>query len=107
MTTTPPLNRTLFAFASAILLASCSTTPAEQKAETEQKLEKIEDKMTDASALPTLAAWENERTAILNELRICATTSIEAHRHQRKVGRYQIEAQRTQRPRNLEDRTRP
>ncbi|MBK6752967.1 MAG: hypothetical protein IPG69_05125 [Flavobacteriales bacterium] len=69
MMITSPFNLALFSFTGCLLLASCGTTPTEQKAETDQKLEKIEDKMMDASAANTQAAWENERTVILNDLR--------------------------------------
>ena len=60
----------LAALAGSLLLASCSAPdPVEQKADMNEQLNKIEDKMADSKMAPTAAAWENERTAILSDLR--------------------------------------
>ena len=59
----------LAAFAGSLLFASCSNTPAEQKEETDKKLEKIEDKMADSEVANTPKTWEIERNEILEDLR--------------------------------------
>ena len=50
-------------------LAGCSNTPEEQRVETDQKLDKIEDKMADSKMADTGAEWEKERADILADLR--------------------------------------
>lgn len=68
--------RTTTSYALAIALVTgsciftgCSDTPAEQQKETENKLDKIEDKMTDAKLADTPKEWEKERADILEDLR--------------------------------------
>jgi hypothetical protein len=55
--------------AGGLLFAGCSTTPAEQKAETNKELNKIEDKMQDATVANTQLAWESDRADVLKDLR--------------------------------------
>jgi hypothetical protein len=55
--------------AGSFVLPGCSDTPAEQKAETEKKLDKIEDKMADSKMADTPKEWEKERADILEDLR--------------------------------------
>lgn len=50
-------------------MAGCSNTPAEQRAETEKKVDKIEDKMADSRMADTHVEWEKERADILADLR--------------------------------------
>ncbi len=66
-----PKNLGLMAtvIAGCLAFASCSDTPAEQSEEMNAKVDQVQDKMEDASAAPTLAAWENERNDILSDLR--------------------------------------
>lgn len=52
-----------------LLLAACSNSPAEQNAEMEKKMDKIEDKMADSKMADSPAEWENEREIILKDLR--------------------------------------
>lgn len=47
----------------------CTGTATEQRAETDQAIEKIEDKMMDSQVAATPAAWEKERADILADLR--------------------------------------
>ncbi len=60
---------TIAILAVSLLCATCSNTPAEQKQETDKKLNSIEDKMVDAKVANTPQAWENERNDILKDLR--------------------------------------
>ncbi len=55
--------------ASGLLFVGCSTTPSEQKAETNKELNKIEDKMEDATMANTQLAWESDRADVLKDLR--------------------------------------
>lgn len=57
------------AVAGSLTLWSCTDTPAEQSDEMNAKMDQVQEKMEDASAAPTLAAWENERNDILSDLR--------------------------------------
>jgi hypothetical protein len=52
-----------------LLFVGCSTTPTEQKAETNKELNKIEDKMEDATVPNTQLAWEADRADVLEDLR--------------------------------------
>ncbi len=52
-----------------LLFMGCSTTPSEQKADTNKELDKIEDKMEDATVARTEHAWESERADVLKDLR--------------------------------------
>ena len=56
--------------AGSLLLAACSNTPDQQKAESRAAMESVQDKMNEtAASAKTPAAWESERTEILNDLR--------------------------------------
>ncbi len=57
------------AITGSLLLAACSNSPAEQSADMEKKMDKIEDKMADSKVADSPAEWENEREAILKDLR--------------------------------------
>lgn len=67
------LTRALFittALTGGVMLTRCSNTPEEQKDTMNEKMNKVEDKMEDAKMdAKTPAAWESERTSILNDLR--------------------------------------
>ncbi|HQV53580.1 MAG TPA: hypothetical protein PK735_00280 [Flavobacteriales bacterium] len=52
--------------AGSFLVVSCNNTPAEQRDEMNDKVEKIEDKAIDAT---TARDWQAERTEIMNDLR--------------------------------------
>jgi hypothetical protein len=53
-----------------LTLPSCSTTPEEQQEKTAESLDKIEDKMVDATQdADTRAEWEKERSDVLTDLR--------------------------------------
>ena len=69
MRTKPRTAIAIALLSGSLVLAGCSNTPAEQNMETDNKLDKIEDKMEDATAADTPAEWENERNAILKDLR--------------------------------------
>lgn len=55
--------------AGASALAGCGNTPEAQRAETEKKMDKIEDKMADSRMADTHSEWEKERADILADLR--------------------------------------
>lgn len=55
--------------AGGFIMAGCSNTPAEQRAETEKKVDRIEDKMADSRMADTHSEWEKERADILADLR--------------------------------------
>lgn len=69
MRTTTQYTLAIGAFAGSLLFASCTNTPAEQKQETDKKMDQIQDKMLDATVANTPAAWEKERADILQDLR--------------------------------------
>jgi hypothetical protein len=60
---------TAIVLAGGLLFVGCSTTPTEQKAETNKELNKIEDKMEDATVANTQLAWEADRADVLEDLR--------------------------------------
>ena len=66
-----PQNNTLLlaALAASLFVGACSTTPAEQKEETNAAIDKIEDKMTDSQTADTKLDWEKERADVLADLR--------------------------------------
>ena len=50
-----------------LLFTSCTNTPAEQKQETDKKLDKLEDRVADVTAAKP-ATWEDERRDVLHDL---------------------------------------
>ncbi len=73
MTTRPHHVLAIAVLAGGFALAGCSNTPAEQRAETEKKVDQIEDKMADAKLADTPKEWEKERADILDDLRSLRT----------------------------------
>ena len=61
------MQLTLAIMAGSLFLASCTNTTAEQKQETDKKLDKLEDRVADVTAAKP-ATWEDERRDILRDL---------------------------------------
>jgi hypothetical protein len=69
MTTRPHHLLAIAVLASGFAPAGCGNTPEEQRAATDKKLDKIEDKMADSKMADTRSEWEKERADILADLR--------------------------------------
>src|SRR5690349_6747881 len=61
---------TMAAISLGLTLGCSNNTPEEQKQDTSEKLDKVEDKMVDANKdADTRAEWEKERSDVLQDLR--------------------------------------
>lgn len=68
MRTTAYQIRLLMIAVVGLFTMACSNTAAEQKEETTEALDRIEEKITDANTSPAELAWEAERSAIVEDL---------------------------------------